>query len=147
MLGNRLWKPEAVPRRRFWTNFLGTRALELMSGYPLEDSQCGFRLVAALYLRRMALIGSRYSVDTEILIRAGRLRASFLHVPVQVIYDGAVSHYRPIADTVHILHSAVRFKTDESDLRDDPGPAAWRCLVAAPPVLVGSTDTEGRAAG
>ena len=135
VLGNRLWKPEAVPRKRFWTNFLGTRALELMSGYPLEDSQCGFRLVAAAFLRRMALVGRRYSVDTEILVRAGRLRARFQHVPVQVIYDGAVSHYRPIADTVHILLSAVRFKTDEGDLRRDPGPDAWRCLVAAPQVL------------
>jgi len=147
VLGTRLWKPEAVPRRRFWTNFLGTRALELMSGYPLEDSQCGFRLVAAPYLRRMALVGRRYSVDTEILVRAGKLRASFLHVPVQVIYDGAVSHYRPLADTVHIVLSAVRFKTDEGDLRSDPGAAAWRCLVAAPPVLVGPTETEGRATG
>ena len=142
VLGNRLWKPEAVPARRFWTNFLGTRALELMSGYPLDDSQCGFRIVAASFLRRMALVGRRYSVDTEILVRAGKLRARFLHVPVQVIYDGVVSHYRPIADTVHIVLSAVRFKTDENDLRWDPGPDAWRCLVSAPPVM--SATDRGR---
>ena len=42
-LGNRLHRPEAIPAKRFWTNFIGTRALELMTGYPLEDSQCGFR--------------------------------------------------------------------------------------------------------
>jgi hypothetical protein len=48
---------------------------------------------------------------------------------------------------VHIVLSAVRFKTDEGDLRSDPGAAAWRCLVAAPPVLVGPTETEGRATG
>ena len=126
MLGNRLWNREAIPARRFWTNFIGTRALELMSGFPLEDSQCGYRLVASSFLRRMGLVGRRYSVDTEILVRAGKLRARFAHVPVQVIYDGAVSHYRPLRDTVHIVLSAARFKVDEGDLRFDPGPEAWR---------------------
>ena len=43
--------PAAIPARRFWTNFLGTRALQLMTGYPLEDSQCGFRMVASAVLR------------------------------------------------------------------------------------------------
>ncbi len=141
VLGNRLWKPEAIPARRFWTNFVGTRALQLMTGFPLEDSQCGFRLVAACHLRRMGLVGNRYSVDTEILVRAGKLRARFAHVPVKVIYEGAVSHYRPLFDTVHIVLSAVRFKTDDRDLRADPGVEAWRRLVSAPKVLDPSPGT------
>lgn len=141
VLGNRLWKPEAIPARRFWTNFVGTRALQLMTGFPLEDSQCGFRVVAASHLRRMGLVGNRYSVDTEILVRAGKLRARFAHVPVRVIYEGAVSHYRPIFDTVHIVLSAVRFKTDDRDLRVDPGVEAWRGLVSAPAVLDPSPGT------
>ena len=135
VLGNRLWNREAVPPRRFWTNFIGTRALELMTGFPLEDSQCGFRLVATSALRRMALVSNRYAIDTEILVRAGKLRCRFAHVHVQVIYDGAVSHYRPLSDTVRIALSAVRFKTDEGDLRSDPGPAAWRRRAAPPAVL------------
>lgn len=135
-LGNRLHRPEAIPAKRFWTNFVGTRALELMTGYPLEDSQCGYRLIAAPLLRRMGLVGNRYSVDTEILVRAGKLRARFVHVPVQVIYGGATpSHFRPVRDTLHIVFSAVRFKVDEGDLRADPGPEAWRHQVAAPEVL------------
>ncbi len=135
VLGNRLWKPEAIPARRFWTNFIGTRALQLMSGFPLEDSQCGYRLVASALLRRMGLVGNRYSVDTEIIVRAGKLRGRFAHVPVQVIYAGAPSHYRPVWDTIHIVLSAARFKIDEGDLRVDPGPEAWRRLVTPPPVL------------
>ncbi len=126
VLGNRLWNWREIPAKRYWTNFLGTRALEIMTGYPLEDSQCGFRLVAASLLRRMGLVASRYAIDTEILIRSRKLGASFAHVPVQVIYDGATSHFRPLADTVHIVLSAVRFKVDEGDLRADPGPQGWR---------------------
>jgi glycosyltransferase involved in cell wall biosynthesis len=135
VLGNRLWQREAIPARRFWTNFIGTRALELMTGFPLEDSQCGYRLVSTTYLRRMGLVGNRYSVDTEILVRGGKLQARFAHVPVRVIYEGAVSYYRPVRDTVHIVLSAVRFKVDERDLRSDPGPEAWRVLVSAPSVV------------
>jgi glycosyltransferase involved in cell wall biosynthesis len=135
VLGNRLWKPEAIPAKRFWTNFIGTRALELMTGFPLQDSQCGYRLVSAPHLRRMGLVGNRYSVDTEILVRAGKLRARFAHVPVRVIYEGAVSYYRPVWDTVHIVLSAVRFKVDEGDLRADPGADAWRVLVSTPSVI------------
>jgi glycosyltransferase involved in cell wall biosynthesis len=146
VLGNRLWNPAAIPGRRRWTNFIGTRALEIMTGFPVEDSQCGFRLVAAALLRRMSLVARRYAVDTEILVRAGKMRARFAHVPVQVIYDGAVSHYRPLADTVHIVLSAVRFKVDEGDLRRDPGPAAWRESHATPPVLTPLPAANGRRA-
>ncbi len=139
VLGDRLWNREAIPARRFWTNFIGTRALQLMTGFPLEDSQCGYRLVASSYLRRMGLVGSRYSVDTEIIVRAGKLRARFAHVPVRVIYEGAVSHYRPLRDTVHIVLSAARFKVDEGDLRFDPGPEAWKRLVSVPAVVAPMT--------
>jgi len=135
VLGNRLWNAAAIPPRRYWTNFIGTRALELMTGFPVEDSQCGYRLVATPLLRRMGLVGRRYAVDTEILVRARKLGARFAHVPVSPIYDGADSHFRGIADTVHIVFSAVRFKVDEGDLRQDPGPEAWRRLVRDREVL------------
>jgi len=134
VLGNRLWNPSAIPAKRFWTNFIGTRALQLMTGFPLEDSQCGYRLISCAILRRMGLVGTRYSIDTEIIIRAGKLRARFAHVPVRVIYEGAASHYRPVRDTAHIVLSAARFKVDEGDLRTDPGPNAWRKLVRLPQV-------------
>lgn len=135
VLGNRLHAPELIPGKRFWTNYIGTRALTLMTGFPLEDSQCGFRLVRTSILRRMVLIGRRYSVDTEILVRAGRMRASFAHVPVRVIYDGQVSHFRPLADTVHIVFSAVPFKVDEGIRRRDPGPEFFRPQAAKLAVL------------
>lgn len=141
VLGNRLWNKGAIPAKRFWTNYVGTRALELLTGFELEDSQCGYRVVSCPILRRMGLVGNRYSVDTEIIIRAGKLGARFAHVPVRVIYDGAVSHYRPLTDTVHIVLSAARFKVDEGDLRHDPGAEAWRQLVAVPTVLAHAAES------
>ena len=135
ILGNRLWNRAAVPAKRYWTNYIGTRALELMSGFPVEDSQCGFRMVSTALLRRMRLVSRRYAVDTEILLRAGSMRASFAHVPVRVIYATEVSRYRPLADTVDIVFSSIRFKTDGGNLHADPGPDEWRRTVPAPEVL------------
>jgi glycosyltransferase involved in cell wall biosynthesis len=136
VLGTRLYRPDAIPANRYWTNYIGTRALQLMSGYPLEDSQCGFRVVASSMLRRMGLAGGRFSIDTEIFVRAGKLGARFVHVPIKVIYDhGGGSHYRALPDTLHIIFSCVRFKADEADLRRDPGPEGWRAAHPAPPVL------------
>jgi glycosyltransferase involved in cell wall biosynthesis len=135
ILGNRLWRPDVIPAKRRWTNLIGTRALQLMTGLALEDSQCGYRLMAATFLRQMGLVGNRYSVDTEMLVRSGKLRARFAHVPVSVIYASEKSHFRPIEDTVHIVFSAVRFKVDEGDLRHDPGPEVWRQLATMPRVL------------
>jgi glycosyltransferase involved in cell wall biosynthesis len=142
VVGNRLHNPQPIPPKRFWTNYIGTRALTLMTGFPLEDSQCGFRLVRASLLRQMELVGNRYSLDTEILVRAGRLRASFAHVPVRVIYNGQASHFRGLRDTVHIVFSAVPFKVDERLRRKDPGPEFFRPLAqklrVKPPLLEGS---------
>jgi len=142
VLGNRLWCREAIPPRRMWTNHVGTTALRLMTGFPLEDSQCGYRLVAATLLRRMGLVGKRYSVDTELLIRAGKLGAAFAHVPVTVIYAGEPSHFRPVRDTVHIVFSAVRFKVDEGDLRRDPGQEYWRVYRAPEFEVLPSLDPD-----
>ncbi len=135
IVGNRLHDPEAIPRKRFWTNYVGTRALSLMTGFPLEDSQCGFRLVRASVLRRMELMGRRYAVDTEILVRAGRMRVAFAHVPVRVIYNGQTSHFRPLLDTLHIVFSAVPFKVDERLRRWDPGPGFFRSTAETLAVL------------
>ena len=143
VLGNRLWNPDAIPGRRRWTNVIGTRALSLMTGLPVEDSQCGYRIVAACLLRRMALMARGYAVDTELLVRAGKLGASFAHVPVRVIYDGARSHYRPLHDTVHIVASSMRFQIDKEDRRVDPGAKAWRALVPRPDVLEPDLDAGG----
>ena len=40
-------------------------------------------------------------------------------MPVGVIYSAEVSRYRPLADTVHIVFSSIRFKIGDGNLRTD----------------------------
>lgn len=115
VVGSRMHDPSNIPRARYWTNYLGTKALARMTGFELEDSQSGFRLLTATLARRLALRSSGYAIESEMLIKASRAGAKIEQVPVRTIYDGRASHYQPVRDTVRIVCAAIYFQIfDES---------------------------------
>lgn len=114
VIGCRLQDRARIPRARYWTNYIGTRILTWMTGYELEDSQSGYRLLSRDLARRMRLRSDGYAVETEMLIRAGQLGAGLRHVRVRTIYNEEVSHFRPLADTLRIALAAIQFKIDDA---------------------------------
>lgn len=110
IVGSRMGNSEIIPRPRYWNNYIGSRILSWMSGLELMDSQCGFRLVSADLLRRLPLTADGYAIESEMLLKAARLRARVAHAPVQTIYDGAPSHFRPVLDTVRISCASIYYK-------------------------------------
>ena len=101
---------ESIPRARYWANRIGSRILSLMTGWEIEDSQSGYRLLAAGLLRRLPMASRGYAVESEMLIRAANRRARLAQVPIRVIYEGNTSHYRPILDTARIALWSVYYK-------------------------------------
>jgi glycosyltransferase involved in cell wall biosynthesis len=101
---------ESIPRARYWANRIGSRILSLMTGWDIEDSQSGYRLLAAGLLRRLPMASRGYAVESEMLIRAANRRARLAQVPIRVIYEGNTSHYRPILDTARIALWSIYFK-------------------------------------
>ena len=81
-----------------------------MTGWDVEDSQSGYRLVSAALLRRMPLASRGYAVESEMLIKAANRGARFAQVPIRTIYEGGPSHYRPVLDTVRISLWSVYWK-------------------------------------
>ena len=73
-----------------------------MSGVELEDSQSGYRLLAAPLARRLQLSARGYAIESEMVLKAAALGARIGHVPIATIYDGAPSHFQPIRDTLRI---------------------------------------------
>jgi glycosyltransferase involved in cell wall biosynthesis len=110
VIGSRLHDPARFPRARYWTNYIGSRILSRMTGFELEDSQSGYRLLAADLARRLALCSCGYAIESEMLIKAARAGARLEHVPVRAIYNGAGSHYQPLRDTVRISCAAIYYK-------------------------------------
>lgn len=115
VVGARLHDAGRIPPARYWTNYIGSRILSRMTGYELEDSQSGYRLLAASLARRLELVSTGYAVESEMLIKAARMGARLEHVRVRTIYNGAGSHFQPVLDTFRISCASVYFKVfDES---------------------------------
>jgi len=110
VVGSRMSRPEAIPAERYWTNRIGSRILSFMTGWEIEDSQSGYRLLSAELLRRMPLASRGYAVESEMLIKAAHRGARLAQVPIRTIYEGGPSHYRPVLDTVRISLWSVYWK-------------------------------------
>ncbi len=116
VVGARLADAAPIPPVRFWTNYIGSRILSWMTGYELEDSQSGYRLLSADLVRRLALRSQDYAVESEMLIKSAKLGASIAHVRVRTIYNDGGSHFRPLRDTFRISVASIYFKVfDESE--------------------------------
>lgn len=114
VIGARLEDRASIPPARYWTNAIGSGILSFMTGYRLEDSQSGYRLVRAELLEQMQLVSAGYAIESEMLLKAAKRKARIDHVRIRTIY-GAVgelprSHFRPVRDTVRISLAALRFK-------------------------------------
>lgn len=110
IVGSRMAQPEAIPAARYWTNRIGSRVLSWMTGWEIEDSQSGYRLLAADLLRRMPLASRGYAIESEMLIKAAHRGARLAQVPIRTIYEGGPSHYRPVLDTVRISLWSIYWK-------------------------------------
>lgn len=113
VIGSRLGDREPMPAYRYWTNAIGTWMLSGLTGMALEDSQSGYRLLAAPLLARLPLTSHGYAIESEMLLKAAHRGARIAHVPVRTIYDGNVSHYRPFRDTVRICCEALYYKVTD----------------------------------
>lgn len=111
VIGTRMRSADDIPRARYWTNRIGSRILSWMTGWDVEDSQSGYRLIAAPLMRKLLPFRSRgYAVESEMLIKCANRRARLAQVPIRTIYEGNPSHYKPLVDTVRISLWSIYLK-------------------------------------
>lgn len=115
VVGARLHDARRIPPARYWTNYIGSLILSRMTGFELEDSQSGYRLLSVELARRLALRSTGYAVESEMLIKAAALGARLEHVKIRTIYNGAGSHFQPLRDTFRISCASVYFKVFGDD--------------------------------
>jgi glycosyltransferase involved in cell wall biosynthesis len=110
VVGERRFERAAMPASRYYANLCGSRALSAFMGVPLRDTQCGYRLFTVAMLRRMKLRATGYDIETEMLVKVGRLGGRIVHVPVTAVYNGARSKLRPVRDTTRTCFRAVYYR-------------------------------------
>jgi glycosyltransferase involved in cell wall biosynthesis len=110
VVGERQFDRQAMPASRYYANLVGSWALSSFMGSELRDTQCGYRLFRASMLRRLRLRATGYDIETEMLVKVGRLGGRITHVPVSAVYTGAASKLRPIRDTTRTCFRAVYYR-------------------------------------
>jgi glycosyltransferase involved in cell wall biosynthesis len=108
IIGARLWQKDQVPPLRYFGNRFANFWVAWGAGFPVADSQSGFRLYPASLLRKIDLFhgpGARFAFESEILIEAGRAGVRTAAVPIAALYppDARPSHYRSAVDTARIV--------------------------------------------
>ena len=109
VIGERVFDKATMPRSRYYTNTIGSRALSAFIGAPVRDTQSGFRLIRTDLLRGLVLEARGYEIETEMLIKLAKRGARIDSVPVELRY-GARSKLRPIRDTTRTCFLAVYYR-------------------------------------
>ncbi len=104
----RLINREAAPPLRLFANNFADFWVSWASGYPVVDSQSGFRLYPAAVLKNVVSVdfgAAGFVFESKIFIEAAKQRFYSVVVPVESIYlpDRRESHYRPFSDTSRIV--------------------------------------------
>lgn len=107
VIGSRMHDRAQFPVSRYLANRFANFWVAWAAGYPLSDSQSGFRVYPASLLR--AYQASRHQTngfvfESEIIIEAGRRGYAPLAVCIPAIYlaNARKSHFKPVVDIVRI---------------------------------------------
>ncbi|MBI2650109.1 glycosyltransferase family 2 protein [Candidatus Woesearchaeota archaeon] len=71
---------------RFGNLFISNVA-NILYGISLNDTQCGFRAFSIDAYKKIRWTASDYSMESEMISRAGKQRLKYVQIPIQTIYS------------------------------------------------------------
>jgi glycosyltransferase involved in cell wall biosynthesis len=113
VIGARRVEQRISSRCRYVANRVADFWISWAAGRPIEDSQSGFRLYPAPFLRNLTLkhgLKQSFVFESEVLIEAGRRDLECLHIPINIMprMGPRGSHFRPIMDILRITRMVAR---------------------------------------
>lgn len=142
VIGARLHDKANFPPHRYYANQVARFCISWAAGYPIADTQSGFRVYPAAVLGKLTRADvpwGRFVFESEILIVAGARGVRSVAVPIPGIYPACArpSHFRPVADVARIVAMVAG-----SLMRRGLYPAGlWRSLKL-PPAIVGTPQAD-----
>lgn len=109
-IGRRSFRPGLMPLPRIFSNFTTSRLMSLICGAPILDSQCGYRLYSAAFLRSITISCSGFAAESEVILKAAHLGFPIRFVPVQTLYFRGPSHISHVSDTLRWLRAVVEIR-------------------------------------
>jgi len=103
IIGARLSDKTLIPAKRYYANKIANFWIAWASGYPISDSQSGFRLYPISLFRNLNISTSKNSsfvFESEIIIKAAKLGIYSNSVAIPAIYreDARPSHFQGVRD-------------------------------------------------
>lgn len=98
-----------VPLVRFLGNKFASVLVNLLFGIYVSDLLCGYRAFTRRAFRKMNWESSGYGIETEMVIKTGRLGMRYCEVPVETVYYDKFKGVT-IMDAVGILGSVLKWK-------------------------------------
>jgi glycosyltransferase involved in cell wall biosynthesis len=101
-----------VPLRSRFGNVLTRRAMHMLVGQNLTDTQTGLRAIPrALVLRLLKVPASGYDFELEMLIAAKHQGIRVVEQPIRTTYEpgNPTSHFHPLRDSMRIYFVLLRF--------------------------------------
>ncbi|MCF6224878.1 MAG: glycosyltransferase [Xanthomonadales bacterium] len=113
IIGSRLHDKDKIPTSRYRANRFANFWVAWASGYPIEDSQTGFRYYPVSFLRTLDLDTSKdkgFVFESEILIQAGWQGIQTYPLPIPAIYADNLreSHFKGVEDITKITRMIAR---------------------------------------
>ncbi|MDR0859027.1 MAG: bifunctional glycosyltransferase family 2/GtrA family protein [Oscillospiraceae bacterium] len=111
-LGARNFDLPHIPKKSRVGNKVTRKAIKLLFGLEISDTQTGLRAFPRSVLPLMTAIpGERFEYETEMLLRLHREKLAIDELPISTIYidDNKTSHYRAVLDSLLILSVTVKF--------------------------------------
>jgi glycosyltransferase involved in cell wall biosynthesis len=103
IIGTRKIELKKMPFSRWLTNNLTSIIVSVLGGTKVRDSQSGYRLISAKVLNKIKLVTKKYDLESELLIKAGRVKFKIDSVFISTLYRGSRSFINPLVDTKRFI--------------------------------------------
>ena len=107
IVGARLHEKDRIPRARYLANRFANFWIAWAAGYPISDTQSGFRLYPASVLAAIDVRNDKsagFVFESAVLINAAHRGVTSVAVSISAIYESGArrSHFRPVVDILLI---------------------------------------------
>jgi glycosyltransferase involved in cell wall biosynthesis len=90
-------------------NWFISGAVNILYGIRLNDTQCGFRAFSGDAYKKIRWNASDYSMESEMISRAGKQRLKYVQIPIRTIYSDKYKG-TTILDGIRIVINMVRWR-------------------------------------
>lgn len=111
IIGARLADKSAIPAKRYYANKIANFWIAWAAGYPIHDSQSGFRLYPAALFNNLKISTKHgFVFESEILIKAAQKNIYSHAVKIPAVYreNARPSHFRGVTDITLITLMVAR---------------------------------------